>query len=104
MGTGLEEGTGECNQSDGFGHARPAASRIAVVKLVSLQSDLRGSRQLTKWSVLEGKGRHILHSLDRNRHGPPRKALADDELDAAKVVRWAPPSLLQDVVQKHWEP
>lgn len=104
MGTGLEEGTGECSQSDGFGHARPEASRIAVVYRVSLHFDLVDWPRLTKRSVLESKGCHIFHSLDRNRHGATRESLADDELDAAEVVRWAPPSLLQDVVQKYREP
>lgn len=54
--------------------------------------------------MLERECHDILDSLQGHRWRVAREGLADDNLDAADIIRWAPVAVLEKLLSKGWEP
>lgn len=53
--------------------------------------------------MLERKGYNILDSLERHRQRVARETFADDNLDAANIIRRAPMTLVEQLLPEIWE-
>ena len=92
---------------DGLGQAMALLSSSSVYNCqIARASRLSGERKrtLTKRSVLEREGHHILDPLDRGRQRVAGESLADDDLDATDIIARSPVVLEQEFAAKVGEP
>lgn len=91
---------------DGFGQAMAELSRMSNMHRVSDTSSLpvKPLVDATEWCMLKRECHNILDSLKGHRRRVTGETFADDNLDAADIIRCAPVIVLEQLLSKYWEP